>query len=216
MKHCLELSLTSLQDLTAWRNWVWKGRRLVIWVVKWFHTSFIVLLWLREWLCMWIVWEGIMIIIGELESTRRGMVAYRFYLEERGRGGERWFENQDFWFLSDLLISFVCLRFPSFRSESAFKALALAIKEAVSRTGLDDVPSTKGSYPFLLRDAKQDAFLFDWPKDSLFYLPWPLFPLHPSCPVLTMTCFFDAAICFLSRPSISRSPVLFGLSSGVL
>ncbi|CEH19314.1 igpd-domain-containing protein [Ceraceosorus bombacis] len=30
------------------------------------------------------------------------------------------------------------------RSESAFKALALAIKEAVSRTGLDDVPSTKG------------------------------------------------------------------------
>lgn len=30
-----------------------------------------------------------MIIIGELESTRRGMVAYRFYLEERGRGGER-------------------------------------------------------------------------------------------------------------------------------
>ncbi|UZJ51267.1 hypothetical protein CBS101457_000587 [Exobasidium rhododendri] len=30
------------------------------------------------------------------------------------------------------------------RAESAFKALALAIKEAVSRTGLDDVPSTKG------------------------------------------------------------------------
>ena len=34
----------------------------------------------------------------------------------------------------------------SHRSESAFKALALAIKEAVSRTGLDDVPSTKGEY----------------------------------------------------------------------
>lgn len=32
------------------------------------------------------------------------------------------------------------------RSESAFKALALAIKEAVSKTGLDDVPSTKGEY----------------------------------------------------------------------
>lgn len=30
------------------------------------------------------------------------------------------------------------------RAESAFKSLALAIKEAVSRTGLDDVPSTKG------------------------------------------------------------------------
>lgn len=30
------------------------------------------------------------------------------------------------------------------RSESAFKALALAIKEAISRTGTDDVPSTKG------------------------------------------------------------------------
>lgn len=32
-----------------------------------------------------------------------------------------------------------------FSAESAFKALALAIKEAVSRTGLDDVPSTKGT-----------------------------------------------------------------------
>ena len=32
------------------------------------------------------------------------------------------------------------------RSESAFKALALAIKEAISRTGTDDVPSTKGTY----------------------------------------------------------------------
>lgn len=30
------------------------------------------------------------------------------------------------------------------RSESAFKALALAIKEAITRTGSDDVPSTKG------------------------------------------------------------------------
>ncbi|CDS00052.1 probable HIS3-imidazoleglycerol-phosphate dehydratase [Sporisorium scitamineum] len=30
------------------------------------------------------------------------------------------------------------------RSESAFKALALAIKEAITRTGTDDVPSTKG------------------------------------------------------------------------
>lgn len=34
---------------------------------------------------------------------------------------------------------------PFCSSESAFKALALAIKEAVSKTGLDDVPSTKGS-----------------------------------------------------------------------
>lgn len=33
------------------------------------------------------------------------------------------------------------------RSESAFKALALAIKEAVSRTGTDDIPSTKGRSP---------------------------------------------------------------------
>lgn len=32
------------------------------------------------------------------------------------------------------------------RAESAFKSLALAIKEAVSRTGLDDVPSTKGEW----------------------------------------------------------------------
>ncbi len=32
------------------------------------------------------------------------------------------------------------------RSESAFKALALAIKEAITRTGTDDVPSTKGEY----------------------------------------------------------------------
>ena len=32
------------------------------------------------------------------------------------------------------------------RSESAFKALALAIKEAITRTGSDDVPSTKGEY----------------------------------------------------------------------
>ncbi|KAJ1891440.1 imidazoleglycerol-phosphate dehydratase [Kickxella alabastrina] len=30
------------------------------------------------------------------------------------------------------------------RAESAFKALAVAIREAVSRTGSDDVPSTKG------------------------------------------------------------------------
>ncbi|PWZ03119.1 IGPD-domain-containing protein [Testicularia cyperi] len=30
------------------------------------------------------------------------------------------------------------------RSESAFKALALAIKEAITRTGSNDVPSTKG------------------------------------------------------------------------
>ncbi|KAJ3752080.1 IGPD-domain-containing protein [Lentinula raphanica] len=30
------------------------------------------------------------------------------------------------------------------RSESAFKALALAIKQAIERTGGDDVPSTKG------------------------------------------------------------------------
>lgn len=30
------------------------------------------------------------------------------------------------------------------RAESAFKALAVAIKEAISRTGSDDVPSTKG------------------------------------------------------------------------
>lgn len=30
------------------------------------------------------------------------------------------------------------------RAESAFKALALAIREAVTRTGRDDVPSTKG------------------------------------------------------------------------
>ncbi|KIS71214.1 putative imidazoleglycerol-phosphate dehydratase HIS3 [Mycosarcoma maydis] len=30
------------------------------------------------------------------------------------------------------------------RAESAFKALALAIKEAITRTGSDDVPSTKG------------------------------------------------------------------------
>jgi imidazoleglycerol phosphate dehydratase HisB len=30
------------------------------------------------------------------------------------------------------------------RSESAFKALALAIREATSRTGNNEVPSTKG------------------------------------------------------------------------
>ncbi|KAG5417365.1 HIS3 [Candida metapsilosis] len=30
------------------------------------------------------------------------------------------------------------------RAESAFKALAIAIKEAISKTGKDDVPSTKG------------------------------------------------------------------------
>jgi len=30
------------------------------------------------------------------------------------------------------------------RSESAFKALALAIRQAIERTGGDDVPSTKG------------------------------------------------------------------------
>jgi imidazoleglycerol-phosphate dehydratase len=30
------------------------------------------------------------------------------------------------------------------RAESAFKALAIALKEATSRTGKDDVPSTKG------------------------------------------------------------------------
>jgi len=32
----------------------------------------------------------------------------------------------------------------TFRAESAFKALALAIREAIERTGGDDVPSTKG------------------------------------------------------------------------
>ena len=30
------------------------------------------------------------------------------------------------------------------RAESAFKALALAIREAIEKTGGDDVPSTKG------------------------------------------------------------------------
>ena len=30
------------------------------------------------------------------------------------------------------------------KTESAFKATALALKEAISRTGTDDVPSTKG------------------------------------------------------------------------
>lgn len=30
------------------------------------------------------------------------------------------------------------------RAESAFKALAIAIREAITRTGGDDVPSTKG------------------------------------------------------------------------
>ncbi|KAJ2024171.1 imidazoleglycerol-phosphate dehydratase, partial [Coemansia sp. S85] len=30
------------------------------------------------------------------------------------------------------------------RAESAFKALAVAIREAVSRTGSNDIPSTKG------------------------------------------------------------------------
>ena len=31
-----------------------------------------------------------------------------------------------------------------YRSESAFKALALAIRQAIERTGSNDVPSTKG------------------------------------------------------------------------
>lgn len=31
------------------------------------------------------------------------------------------------------------------KAESAFKATALALKEAITRTGLDDVPSTKGA-----------------------------------------------------------------------
>ncbi len=31
-----------------------------------------------------------------------------------------------------------------FRSESAFKALALAIREAIKQTGSNEVPSTKG------------------------------------------------------------------------
>ena len=30
------------------------------------------------------------------------------------------------------------------RAESAFKALALAVRQAIERTGGDDVPSTKG------------------------------------------------------------------------
>lgn len=30
------------------------------------------------------------------------------------------------------------------RAESAFKALAIAIREAISYTGRDDIPSTKG------------------------------------------------------------------------
>lgn len=37
-----------------------------------------------------------------------------------------------------------CLRHLVDRAESAFKALALAIREAITRTGGDDVPSTKG------------------------------------------------------------------------
>lgn len=32
----------------------------------------------------------------------------------------------------------------TFSSESAFKALALAIRQAIERTGGNDVPSTKG------------------------------------------------------------------------
>ena len=34
--------------------------------------------------------------------------------------------------------------FSYYRTEAAFKALALAIREAIERTGTDDVPSTKG------------------------------------------------------------------------
>ena len=41
-------------------------------------------------------------------------------------------------------ISFVRHFEQHFRSESAFKALALAIRQAIERTGGDDVPSTKG------------------------------------------------------------------------
>lgn len=50
----------------------------------------------------------------------------------------------------------------SYSAESAFKALALAIKEAVSRTGLDDVPSTKG-------EIRSEIVLKDNP-DSLLHL----------------------------------------------
>ena len=32
------------------------------------------------------------------------------------------------------------------KAESAFKATALALKEAITRTGSQDVPSTKGTY----------------------------------------------------------------------
>lgn len=41
---------------------------------------------------------------------------------------------------TSLLITWLIYR----RAESAFKALALAIREAISKTGGNDVPSTKG------------------------------------------------------------------------
>ena len=38
------------------------------------------------------------------------------------------------------------------KAESAFKATALALKEAISRTGTNDVPSTKGMCPAMCTD----------------------------------------------------------------
>lgn len=38
----------------------------------------------------------------------------------------------------------IYIHFHPLRAESAFKALALAIRQAIERTGGNDVPSTKG------------------------------------------------------------------------
>lgn len=41
-------------------------------------------------------------------------------------------------------VSFALSNFLSLRVESAFKALALALRQAIERTGGTDIPSTKG------------------------------------------------------------------------
>ena len=43
-----------------------------------------------------------------------------------------------------IIIGKVLVQDTDFRAESAFKALAIALREAISYTGRDDIPSTKG------------------------------------------------------------------------
>lgn len=78
------------------------------------------------------------------------------------------------------------------RSESAFKALALAIKQAVARTGGDDVPSTKGASSFYTHTPTQLADIAYFRRSSL------IISVPPCILIIYATRFSSTSVSFLS------------------